>query len=85
MEEIGTQPHPIGDASTGAKLTACDGAGSNSYWDGVHLLGADTLTMNGRKVGYRSDHSCPPKRPPRWRSGHLPAAGKGPRQGRGGG
>lgn len=51
-----------GDASTGSKLTACDGAGSDSYWDGVHLLAADTLTMDGRKVGYRSDASCPPSR-----------------------
>ncbi|MFJ1812345.1 MULTISPECIES: hypothetical protein [unclassified Streptomyces] len=59
----GTQPNPIGDASTGAKLTACDGAASNSYWDGEHLLaGSENQNINGRRVSYRSDHSCPPKR-----------------------
>ncbi|GAQ69166.1 hypothetical protein T45_00888 [Streptomyces turgidiscabies] len=51
-----------GDDSTGGKLTACDGAGSDSYWDGVHLLAADHLTINGRKVAYRSDQGCPSKR-----------------------
>ncbi|MEU6230371.1 hypothetical protein [Streptomyces sp. NPDC047042] len=51
-----------GDASTGSKLTACDGAASDSYWDGMHLLAATALTINGRKVGYRSDQSCPTKR-----------------------
>jgi hypothetical protein len=51
-----------GDDSTGSKLTACNGAASESYWDGAHLLAADTQTINARRVGYRSDQSCPPKR-----------------------
>jgi hypothetical protein len=51
-----------GDASTGSKLTACDGAGSDPEWDGFHLLAASVQTINGRKVGYRSDQGCPTKR-----------------------
>ncbi|WP_328781513.1 hypothetical protein OIE52_26870 [Streptomyces canus] len=59
----GTQPNPIGDDSTGDKLTACDGAASDSYWDGEHLLaGSESQDINGRRVSYRSDQSCPPKR-----------------------
>lgn len=60
----GTQPAAgsTGDDSTGSKLTACDGAGSDSYWDGSHLLGADTQNINGKKVGYRSNQSCPKQR-----------------------
>ncbi|WP_371578248.1 hypothetical protein [Streptomyces sp. NBC_01314] len=59
----GTRPNPIGDDSTGAKPTACDGAASDSYWDGEHLLGgSESQDINGRRVSYRSDRSCPPKR-----------------------
>ncbi|WNM35765.1 hypothetical protein RKE30_38100 [Streptomyces sp. Li-HN-5-11] len=51
-----------GDDSTGGKLTACDGAGSDPWWDGEHLLAADDLSIDARRVAYRSDQSCPKKR-----------------------
>ncbi|MEU6228300.1 hypothetical protein [Streptomyces sp. NPDC047042] len=50
------------NSRSGAKITTCDGAGSSSYWDGLHLTAASVHTINGRKVAYRSDQSCPPKR-----------------------
>lgn len=50
------------NSRSGSQITGCDSAGSNSYWDSVHLSAATVHTINGRKVAYRSDQSCPPKR-----------------------
>ncbi|KMS68806.1 hypothetical protein ACM01_37530 [Streptomyces viridochromogenes] len=50
------------NSRSGSQITGCGSAGSNSYWDSDHLVGASVHTINGRKVGYRSDQSCPPAR-----------------------
>ncbi|MET7730400.1 hypothetical protein ABZT02_03440 [Streptomyces sp. NPDC005402] len=42
-------------------ITDCNAAGSDSYWDGFHLAAASVHTIEGKKVAYRSDQSCPPK------------------------
>ncbi|AAT90097.1 hypothetical protein ATY41_06125 [Leifsonia xyli subsp. xyli] len=46
---------------SGGQIADCNNADSTSYWDGVHLAGADHLDMRGERVDYRSDQSCPAK------------------------
>ncbi|WP_200305634.1 hypothetical protein [Streptomyces adelaidensis] len=47
--------------NSGGQITDCNSAGSNSYWDGVRLHAADYHGIEGKKVAYRSDRSCPDK------------------------
>ncbi|MEV0638784.1 hypothetical protein AB0I77_28355 [Streptomyces sp. NPDC050619] len=48
-------------SKVGDEITDCNSAGSNSYWDGFHLAEANEHKIEGKRVGYRSDQSCPPK------------------------
>ncbi|GCB49597.1 hypothetical protein [Streptomyces sp. NL15-2K] len=48
------------DSKVGDAITGC--SGSDAKWDSVQLKAASLLTIDGRKVAYRSDQSCPPKR-----------------------
>ncbi|TDD51773.1 hypothetical protein E1263_29845 [Kribbella antibiotica] len=49
------------NSRSGGQITTCNDAAGNSYWDGIHLAAADYHGIEGKRVAYRSDQSCPPK------------------------
>ncbi|MFC0626770.1 hypothetical protein [Kribbella deserti] len=49
------------DSKSGGAITGCNNASSNSYWDGMRLGAAGYHGIEGKRVAYRSDQSCPPK------------------------
>lgn len=48
------------DSKEGAGLTDCNNAGSDSYWDGVHLSAAEYMEIDAERVPYQGG-ACPPK------------------------
>jgi len=48
------------NSRVGSQITDCSTAGSNRYWDGVHLAAADYLELIGERVPYQADQACPP-------------------------
>lgn len=48
------------NSRVGSQITDCNTAGSNPYWDGVHLGAADYLELIGEKLPYQGNQGCPP-------------------------
>ncbi|AGW42636.1 hypothetical protein O159_27450 [Leifsonia xyli subsp. cynodontis DSM 46306] len=47
------------NGQVGSDITNCTSAGSDPYWDGVHLKAAEYVELIGERVPYRSDQNCP--------------------------
>ncbi len=53
--------HWYNKSESGAKLTGCDNADKDAYWDAIHLSAATQMEIVGERVGYYKG-ACPPKR-----------------------
>ncbi len=48
------------DGKQGSDITDCNNAGSDPYWDGVHLSAAEYMEIDAERVPYQGG-GCPPK------------------------